>query len=141
MKLPSTPTLIMPLVRALGVASAALVLFSGAAPVTVVPAAVTMQTLQLGIDGAPSGSRLTYTCTGPDGPVCGPVIAPTGRWTHTLTVSIGTLVWITAERPGGIEEAAVGCWISESGRRVASGEGVCMYQIPPAPIPPAPPSS
>src|SRR5690349_21173847 len=101
------------------------------------------QTLQIGTNGSPSGpTKIQYTCTGASA-VCGPQIAPQGRWTHTLTVPVGSLVWMHAENANSDASAAPpDCWIADrSGRVIASGQGSCLFQAAPLPPPAAPPSS
>src|SRR5947208_184645 len=97
------------------------------------------QTLQLGTNGSQSGpTTIGYTCTGSSA-VCGPQIAPQGRWTHALTVPVGTLVWINVENANSDASAALpDCWIADqSGRVIASGQGTCLFQAPPLPLPAA----
>lgn len=137
----------MPLARAIVLGAAAVALAGSGEPATAVTPASCCETrtYELGTDGSASGpTQVVYTCAGPR-PVCGPVIVPAGRWTTTLTVPIGTLVWIQVEKADrGAPGPVPGCWISEGpGHRelTRSSEGVCIVKADPLRPPAGPPSS
>ncbi len=111
---------------------------------TAAPAAAVSRTVQLGTNGSPTGpTKVMYSCSGRS-PVCGPQIAPTGRWATTLTVPVETTVWIHAEntRPDA-SGTTPDCWISDQAGKqtyIQSSSGICVFQTAPLPLPPAPPS-
>lgn len=110
------------------------------------------QTLTIGTNGSPDAATVvSYTCV-ELGQICGPATAPPGRWSQTMVVPRGTMVYLHARwdrvpaAPG--QDAAPAdpaarpdCWIKDAaGNILASGVGTCIYQAPRGPLPAAPPS-